>query len=110
MSLAEQMPLDCYSSLAIPYISTPSHSNTSNISLGDDRATSLSPVVPTKKFRTRGGAASRHYSQRQCLITRGGSRNSPANIPVVHHANNSEVNDTHLKILRVKLIWHVVCL
>ena len=86
------------------------NSTSSNKCLGADLATSLSPVVPTKKFHMRVGAAFRHISQLQCLIRQSGSRNSAANIPLVHHTNDSEVNNAHLKILRVTLVLHVVCL
>ena len=62
-------------------------------------STSIQPhpinILETKKVRRRGGAASCHYSQRQFFITRAGSRNSATNIPLVYHANNSEVNDMH---------------
>ena len=86
------------------------NSTSSNKYLGADLATSLGPVVPTKKFHIRVGAAFGHISQLQCLISQSGSRNSAANIPLVHHTNDSEVNNAHLKILRVTLVLHVVCL
>ena len=86
------------------------NSTSSNKCLGADLATLLSPVVPTKKFHIRVGAAFDHISQLQCLIRQSGRRNSAANIPLVHHTNDNEVNNAHLKILRVTLVLHVVCL